>query len=275
MLTLSSTTSSSYDTVDTMASLNKVPSVIPMGAAQLQAATLQPQHFFIAPNYALAANASDTIAQGGITGTPWPATAHSSSLRPTAGIPCYNTVPATDVFFNGQCILPINGTGNTTATVSNDTGTTLLTDKLPATPTGATSDTTPSVNSGLVLLDPSPPVSKLNGKRHRKSHLVDSDDSSPVKVKKESSEPLCTIRNASTDGGNGRPASNSNESDNNKISYPVSALIDLPGSLTRGSRTSSLSSSLSTVRFGGSLSQLWAASLSSLSGKLNNMKSTG
>lgn len=270
MLTLSSATSSSYDTIE-MASLNKVPSVIPMGAAQLQAATLQPQHFFITPNYALAANSSDTITQGGgigITGTPWPAHA-AASIRPTTGIPCYNTVPATDVFFNGQCILPI--ANNNSTSVSN-TGPTLLTDKLPATP-NVTSNITPTVNSGLVLLDPPPPVSKHSGKRHRKSHLVDTDESSPVKVKKETNEPMCTIRNASKDSS-GSTASNSSESDN-KISYPVSALIDLPGSLTRGSRTSSLSSSLSTVRFGGSLSQLWAASLSSLSGKLNNMKSTG
>lgn len=60
-----------------------------------------------------------------------------------------------------------------------------------------------------------------------------------------------------------------------KRSYPINALIDVPGSLNRGSRTSSLSSSLSSFRFGGSLSQIWATSLSSLSGKLHNMKSTG
>lgn len=60
-----------------------------------------------------------------------------------------------------------------------------------------------------------------------------------------------------------------------KLSYPINALIDVPGSLNRGSRTSSLSSSLSSFRFGGSLSQLWATSLSSLSNKVNSMKSTG
>lgn len=59
-----------------------------------------------------------------------------------------------------------------------------------------------------------------------------------------------------------------------KNSYPISALIDVPTSLTRSSRTSSLSSSLSSFRFGGSLSHLWASQLS-LSGKLPNMKSTG
>ena len=58
--------------------------------------------------------------------------------------------------------------------------------------------------------------------------------------------------------------------------YPVSALIDVPmiTPLNRSSRTSSLSSSLSSFRFGGSLSQLWASQIS-LSGKIPNMKSTG
>lgn len=60
-------------------------------------------------------------------------------------------------------------------------------------------------------------------------------------------------------------------------SYQISALIDIPpmaAPLNRASRTSSLSSSLSSFRFGGSLSQLWASQIS-LSGKINNMKSTG
>jgi hypothetical protein len=60
-------------------------------------------------------------------------------------------------------------------------------------------------------------------------------------------------------------------------SYQISALIDIPPMappLNRASRTSSLSSSLSSFRFGGSLSQLWASQIS-LSGKINNMKSTG
>lgn len=60
-------------------------------------------------------------------------------------------------------------------------------------------------------------------------------------------------------------------------SYQISALIDIPPMappLNRASRTSSLNSSLSSFRFGGSLSQLWASQIS-LSGKINNMKSTG
>ena len=59
--------------------------------------------------------------------------------------------------------------------------------------------------------------------------------------------------------------------------YQIGALIDIPpmaAPLNRASRTSSLSSSLSSFRFGGSLSQLWASQIS-LSGKINNMKSTG
>lgn len=55
--------------------------------------------------------------------------------------------------------------------------------------------------------------------------------------------------------------------------YPINALIDAPTSLGRGSRTSSLSSSISSFRFGGSLNKLWASHLS-LSSKVN-MKSTG
>lgn len=67
------------------------------------------------------------------------------------------------------------------------------------------------------------------------------------------------------------------ESSSSKNSYPISALIDAPTSLTRSSRTSSLSSSLSSFRFGGSLNTLWAASQMNLSGKVPNpsMKSTG
>ena len=60
------------------------------------------------------------------------------------------------------------------------------------------------------------------------------------------------------------------------ISYPVQALVDIPMNppLARSSRTSSLSSSLSSFRFGGSLSQLWASQVS-LTARLPNMKSTG
>ena len=59
-------------------------------------------------------------------------------------------------------------------------------------------------------------------------------------------------------------------------SYQISALIDVPpmmSALNRASRTSSLSSSISSIRFGGSLNQLWPPALSV--GKVNDMKSTG
>ncbi len=60
------------------------------------------------------------------------------------------------------------------------------------------------------------------------------------------------------------------------VSYPVQALVDIPmnAPLTRSSRTSSLSSSLSSFRFGGSLSQLWASQMS-LTARMPNVKSTG
>ena len=210
-----------------MASLNKIPPIVQM--TPLQAATLQPSHFFIAPNYTLTTNNTDAIS--GI-GTPW----STGALRPTA-IPCYNPAPSTDVFFNGQCVLPINRTP-------------VHSDKLPSIPVA---------DGDVLLIDPK------NVTNNKRKHAHNSNES-PIKIKKESNNNrLCDIRNLNT---------TSDERDN-KISYPVSALIDIPGSLSKGSRTSSVSSSLSTVRFGGSLSQLWAASLSSLTGKLNNMKSTG
>lgn len=91
---------------------------------------------------------------------------------------------------------------------------------------------------------------------------------SRVEVKKEPEELLrtCTRRNSD---------SNMEESSmSSKNPYPISALIDVPTSLTRSSRTSSLSSSLSSFRFGGSLSTLWASQVS-LGGKMSNLKSTG
>ena len=236
-----------------MASLNKAPPILPM--APLQAATLQPSHFFITPNYALAAtNAqpTDTIIPPGIgiTGTPWPTHA---ALRP-ATVPCYNPSPA-DVFFSGQCVMPANSTSSN-STTSSSRPASLPDEKLISAPNNSMN------RSDLAMLD-----TPKDNKRQRKAPHH-STEGIPVKVKKESNEPLCVMRNSESITG-------AKEHDSSKISYPVSALIDIPGSLTRSSRTSSLSSSLSTVRFGGSLSQLWAASLSSLSGKLSNMKSTG
>ena len=100
---------------------------------------------------------------------------------------------------------------------------------------------------------------------------VIAQDGVPVEVKMEpaSSEdpfPSCT-RPKSAD------ATMEEASFSSKNPYPINALIDVPTSLSRASRTSSLSSSISSFRFGGSLNKLWASQLS-LSNKVN-MKSTG
>ena len=242
MLTLSAT---SAETGHAMASLNKVsPQVVPMAPLQA-AAAVHPSHFFITPNYTLssipATNTSDTIPGIGITsGTPWPGT----TLRP-APLPCY---PPPDMFLNNQCILPVNPSSSSTTVQQQRVADDKMSSLSPVV-----------VADDLVLLDHT-----KSAKRTHKPHLQ-TDEGSPAKVKKEGNETMCSRRksDATTTG------------EENNLSYPVSALVDIPSSLTRASRTSSLSSSLSTVRFGGSLSQLWATSLSSLSGKLNNMKSTG
>ena len=69
------------------------------------------------------------------------------------------------------------------------------------------------------------------------------------------------------------------EETSTKNNYPINALIDVPvpTSLSRSSRTSSLSSSLSSFRFGGSLSTLWASQLSLSGARISgpSMKSTG
>ena len=109
------------------------------------------------------------------------------------------------------------------------------------------------------------------------SDTIDTTDT-PIKIKREPlSDDLprqsCARRNSSSnlEESSSRPGSSAI-----KNPYPISALIDVPviTPLNRSSRTSSLSSSLSSFRFGGSLNQLWASQLS-LSGKMPNMKSTG
>ena len=118
----------------------------------------------------------------------------------------------------------------------------------------------------------------------------------PIEIKREPEEgsPVlqsCSRRHSesSTSGGGGVAdssnltnvslSSSSTATGSKNSPYPVSALIDVPiiTPLNRSSRTSSLSSSLSSFRFGGSLSQLWASQIS-LSGnlpKVSYMKSTG
>lgn len=85
----------------------------------------------------------------------------------------------------------------------------------------------------------------------------------------EDSFTSCTARPKSADA----VADDSSAFPSSANPYPINALIDAPTSLSRCSRTSSLSSSISSFRFGGSLNKLWASQLS-LSNKLN-MKSTG
>lgn len=113
--------------------------------------------------------------------------------------------------------------------------------------------------------------------QHQISDASDTTET-PVKIKRE---PLsddvprqsCARRNSSSKL---EETSGAASSSSVKNPYPISALIDVPiiTPLNRSSRTSSLSSSLSSFRFGGSLNQLWASQLS-LSGKMPNMKSTG
>lgn len=104
---------------------------------------------------------------------------------------------------------------------------------------------------------------------------MNEEDPHGIKVKRETTEEeslqSCTRSNsdsrvdeAGTSTGGGV-----------KGSYQISALIDVPTSLTRSSRTSSLSSSLSSFRFGGSLNTLWASQLPHPGAKIHNMKSTG
>jgi hypothetical protein len=163
-------------------------------------------------------------------------------------------------------------------------------------------------------LDPSPSARGSGSGPRRASYNAiisgsgGSGGGAPIEIKREPPEDSCTVitSTSSTSGGmihgsgcsSGRRHSDSSSSvdavsavANSNISisgavasssssksspYPVSALIDVPmiTPLNRSSRTSSLSSSLSSFRFGGSLSQLWASQIS-LSGKISNMKSTG
>ena len=111
---------------------------------------------------------------------------------------------------------------------------------------------------------PAKTVRVLAGEREVRERSVDIKRESMVT--EEVVLPNCTRRNSDS---NVEEVSSSAA----KNCYPINALIDVPTSLTRSSRTSSLSSSLSSFRFGGSLSQRWASQLS-LS-KLPNIKSTG
>ena len=144
--------------------------------------------------------------------------------------------------------------------------------------------------SGERLLDPAAISGGSTGSGSRRaSHnaIMHLSGGAPIEIKREPEEGPSVLQNcgrrhsdsssnadavsAATNASTAAAASSSKNSP-----YPVSALIDVPmiTPLNRSSRTSSLSSSLSSFRFGGSLSQLWASQIS-LSGKISNMKSTG
>ena len=100
------------------------------------------------------------------------------------------------------------------------------------------------------------------------------EDSSSVKME-PARDKLCQHRHRHSSSSRKKSLdASSSKSEESKNPYSLNALIDVPASLAGNSRTSSLSSSLSSFRFGGSLNQLWASQLS-LSAKMPNMKSTG
>lgn len=197
-----------------------------------------PQLLFPAGSrYALQMPAVTQTTDSGVGVAAWPSL--TAPLRPGPTLHCYNP---SEVFFSGQppCLLAMASSSE---------------DKKPSA-ARLTSNQIPPV------LTAAPIPINTERKSQSKSRLV------TVKREGSSDNTSCSKRrrsDASLEDEEPRPASSS---------YPINALIDIPGGLTRGSRTSSLSSSLSSFRFGGSLSQLWAASLSSLS-KIPNMKSTG
>lgn len=129
----------------------------------------------------------------------------------------------------------------------------------------------------LISVSNSPPLSRGAHSSTTVSGTTSTD--TPTDVKREAAGPPLTVENDSYTCSRPKSADavakdTSVFSSSNVNPYPINALIDVPTSLSRGSRTSSLSSSISSFRFGGSLNKLWAASQLSLSNKVN-MKSTG
>lgn len=198
--------------------------------------------------------------------------------RPVGAIPYYNT--PVDLFQTSQHGSPSQPSEQTHTTpptlhVSGTTGSGSPESRMDASSVsdgannGSPGTVTESVSGSCEELNkgggsPTKTVRALTGEREVRERSVD--------IKRESMVtedvvlPNCTRRNSDS---NVEEASSSVA----KNCYPINALIDVPTSLTRSSRTSSLSSSLSSFRFGGSLSQRWASQLS-LS-KLPNIKSTG
>ncbi len=124
-------------------------------------------------------------------------------------------------------------------------------------------------NSGGSCLSP-----EDSSNRFDQSSLEAEEHSVQVKKERSGGEELLQSCNRSNSDSRVDEAGTSTGGGSNS-SYQISALIDVPTSLTRSSRTSSLSSSLSSFRFGGSLSTLWASQLSLSGARVPNMKSTG
>ena len=216
------------------------------------------QQFFIPGSYtvqmpsALAAAGtpmSNTSGDAPLTNVGVASWAPLAPLRPVPGASCFS--PAEVYYGNnpGSCIVPMAGSVDTKPPIQTLNDTILLGPGCKDSPPPAPPPPPP----------PPPPPSA--------QHTSETSDH-PLQVKQETSG--SEERQSCTQQLKSNPPS-----EEPQPSYPINALIDMPGSLNRGSRTSSLSSSLSSFRFGGSLSQLWAASLNSLSGKVPNMKSTG
>lgn len=163
---------------------------------------------------------------------------------PSRHVPCYNP---RDVFFAAQPQYVVGQLAKERAKEEN-----VLT-TLPRVET-------PSTAAGRLLPDPDLPTTVLKRDALGGRSLVSSPSTAEERLDSPvtPSEDDCCRRNSDTVKETHNP-------------YSINALIDVPNSL---SRTSSLSSSLSSFRFGGSLSQLWATSLSSLR-KMPSMKSTG
>ena len=228
------------DSTSSMAA-DKVPHLVPMGQLPHPQLLIPAGGRYAFQMPAVAQTTDSTVPGVGVAA--WPSL--TTPLRSGPTLHCYNP---SEVFFGGQpqCLLAMAS--------SNGTG---LEDKKPsgtrhsATQTPSVLTTTPVPVSLERKPQPEPKPLSVLVKREGSSENVSCSKRRRSDTSLEDEEP--------------RPAASS---------YPINALIDIPGGLTRASRTSSLSSSLSSFRFGGSLSQLWAASLSSLS-KIPNMKSTG
>ena len=270
------------------------------GARLVPMATVPPPHFLIpGAGYTLVPSLNGCDTFGGI------ASIHpfAGATRPITALPYYS--PSSELVQQQQQQQQLyarmhgvisgvqNGTGNLSEakhSISNvasppSTGSTSIPPTSCDSPTTPADATTARRMSDSTSAADTPSRARKRPLRRRSSYdgtspselrvAMDTDDEEDVDVKEE---PLADDTNTHHSCARTRRNSDSTieESSSSKNPYPINALIDVPSSLTRSSRTSSLSSSLSSFRFGGSLSTLWASQMS-LSGKVPNpnMKSTG